>query len=181
MTPALTPDGADRELFARCADGDAEARAELVVRFLPLARSLARRYERSSEPLEDLLQVASIGLIKAIDRFDLDRGLAFASFAIPTILGELRRHFRDHTWVVRVPQSLRETSGRVNSARSALVERSGREPTLAEIAAAVGVSQMQVSRTISPTLAYLHASATRRVSPAASASAAWSASGSAAA
>src|SRR5690349_8342431 len=84
----------ERELFERFQrDGDIAARAELVDRFLPLARKLARRYERASEPLDDLIQVASLGLVKAIDRFDCERGDAFSSYAVPTILGELKRHF----------------------------------------------------------------------------------------
>src|SRR4051812_26931555 len=85
----------DRVLFERyLKHGDERARAELVERFLPLARQLARRYQRSEEPLDDLIQVASLGLIKAIDRFDADRQVAFSSYAVPTILGELKRHFR---------------------------------------------------------------------------------------
>ena len=75
---------------------------------MPLARQLARRYHRAEEPFDDLLQVASLGLLKAIDRFDLERGIAFSSYAVPTILGELKRHFRDRTWSVRVPRDLQE-------------------------------------------------------------------------
>ena len=89
-------------------DGDARARDQLVERFLPLARQLARRYQRVGEPLDDLLQVASLGLIKAIDRFDPDREIAFSSYAVPTILGEIKRYFRDRTWAVRVPRDLQE-------------------------------------------------------------------------
>src|SRR3954471_11242537 len=100
----------DRELFVQYhRDGDARAREQLVERFLPLARQLARRYQRAGEPLDDLLQVASLGLIKAIDRFDPERMNAFSSFAVPTILGELKRHFRDRGWAIRVPRDLQET------------------------------------------------------------------------
>src|SRR5580693_1016189 len=94
-------------------DADQHAREELVIRFTPLARSLARRYDRSSEPFEDLLQVAMLGLLKAIDRFDPSRGNAFASFAVPTILGEMRRYFRDSGWGVHVPRSLQERTLKV--------------------------------------------------------------------
>src|SRR3954452_20013436 len=99
----------DRELFMRHQrEGDPAAREALVERFLPLARQLARRYQRAEEPLEDLVQVASLGLIKAIDRFEADREVAFSSYAVPTILGEIKRHFRDRTWAVRVPRDLQE-------------------------------------------------------------------------
>ncbi len=93
------PDSArpDDTLFARAQAGDRAAREALAERFLPLARQLARRYQRADEPLDDLVQVASLGMLKAIDRFDASRGIAFSSYAVPTILGELKRHFRDRT------------------------------------------------------------------------------------
>ena len=105
-------------------------------RFLPLARSLARRYERSSEPLDDLVQVASLGLLKAIDRFDPARAVAFSSFAVPTIVGELKRHFRDKGWWLRVPRDLQELAFRVERVADELAPELGRAPTPAEIAAA---------------------------------------------
>jgi RNA polymerase sigma-B factor len=139
--------GADseRELFQRVAcDGDPRARAALIERSLPLARSVALRYHRSHEPLEDLLQVAAVGLIKAVDRYDPGRGVAFSSYAVPTILGELRRHFRDRTWAVRVPRDLQELSLRIDAAVGELRETLQRQPSVAEIGAAVGIGEESV-------------------------------------
>src|SRR3954447_14063452 len=131
----------DRELFARyLKDGEPAARAELVERFLPLARQLARRYQRAEEPLDDLIQVASIGLIKAIDRFDPDREVAFSSYAVPTILGELKRPFRDKTWSGRVPRDLQELALKVDRTVSALNRELHRAPTVQEIAEKVEAS-----------------------------------------
>src|SRR6478672_10358898 len=99
----------DRLLLLRYHEhGDPAAREELVARFLPLARQLARRYQRTNEPLDDLMQVASVGLVKAIDRFDPARGTAFSTYAVPTILGELKRYFRDRGWSVHVPRDVQE-------------------------------------------------------------------------
>jgi RNA polymerase sigma-B factor len=115
-------------LFARHVDGDQAAREALVRRFMPLARSLARRYDRSSEPFEDLLQVASLGLLKALDRFDPTLGHPFASFAVPTILGEMRRHFRDAGWSVHVPRGSQERALKVRDAQERLANAHGRAP-----------------------------------------------------
>ena len=135
----------DLELFeAYIRDRTPDAREVLVERFLPLARQLARRYEHTDEPLEDLTQVASIGLVKAVDRFDPERGFAFSSFAVPTILGELRRHFRDKTWSVRVPRDLQELSLTVERVATTLTHDLRRPPTIAEIAAAVGTTDEAV-------------------------------------
>ena len=123
------------ELSALWAHRDEEhARAALAARFMPLARSLARRYERSSEPLDDLVQVASMGLVKAIDRFDPARGNAFVSYAVPTILGELRRYFRDCCWDVHVPRGAQELALRVEETQSELTVSLGRPPTVRELA-----------------------------------------------
>lgn len=125
----------NRELFLRWQrDGDQRAREELVDLFLPLARNLARRYAGAREPFEDLLQVASLGLVKAIDRFDVDRGAAFSSFAVPTILGELKRYFRDLGWSVHVPRGAQELALKVEDAQHTLTSRAGRPPSVQELA-----------------------------------------------
>jgi RNA polymerase sigma-B factor len=124
----------DRRLRWR---GDARARAQLAERYLPLARALALRYRHSHEPIDDLVQVASVGLVKAIDRWDPDRGTAFATFAVPTILGEVRRYFRDCTWTVKPPRATQELSLRVRQRREHLWGVLGREPTVDELAAAL--------------------------------------------
>src|SRR5437764_9577609 len=125
----------NEELFLRWhRSGDQRAREELVNRFLPLARNLARRYAGAREPFDDLLQVASLGLVKAIDRFDVDRGAAFSSFAVPTILGELKRYFRDLGWSVHVPRGAQEQALKVQEAHERLTTKTGRPPTVNELA-----------------------------------------------
>ena len=124
----------DQRLMRRHRSGDNGARNQLIERYMPLARSLALRYRRASEPLDDLIQVASIGLVKAVDRWDPERGLAFSSYAVPTILGELRRYFRDSTWDVRPARDLQELCLSVEEAREALWIDLGRSPTVADIA-----------------------------------------------
>ena len=113
---------------------DPQDREWLVERYLPLARHVAARYRGGSEPMEDLEQVASLALVKAIDRFDPARGASFSSYAVPTIAGELRRHFRDYTWALRVPRDLQELAVKVGKAESALQLELGRVPTAAEVA-----------------------------------------------
>lgn len=136
-------------LFTRLrANGRACDREEAVRRYLPLARSLAARYRAGTEPLDDLVQVASIGLLKAIDRFDPARGTAFSSFAVPTILGELRRHFRDRTWAVRVPRERQELYLRIERSRDQLTAALGRQPTVAELSARLGAGEEDVLRAI---------------------------------
>jgi RNA polymerase sigma-B factor len=125
----------NRELFVRWRKFDDQgAREELVERFLPLARNLARRYAGAREPFDDLLQVASLGLVKAIDRFDIDRGAAFSSFAVPTILGELKRYFRDLGWSVHVPRGAQEQALKVQEAQERLTTKTGRPPSVNELA-----------------------------------------------
>jgi RNA polymerase sigma-B factor len=145
----------DRELFLRHQrDRDPAAREALVERFLPLARQLARRYQRADEPLEDLVQVAALGLIKAIDRFSPEREVAFSSYAVPTILGELKRHFRDRTWAVRVPRDLQELALRVDRAVSDLSKESGRAPSVQDIAQRVGATEEHVLEALEASGAY---------------------------
>ena len=123
--------GETRELLRRWHDQeDHAAREELVSRMLPLARSLARRYANKGEPLDDLEQVASVGLLKAIDRFDLDREVKFATFAVPTIAGEIKRHFRDRGWMLRVPRDVQELNARLTRTREAMTRDLGRSPTV---------------------------------------------------
>jgi RNA polymerase sigma-B factor len=145
----------DRRLLIRYhRGGDPAAREQLVQRFLPLARQLARRYQRGSEPLDDLIQVASLGLLKAIDRFDPARETAFSSFAVPTILGELKRHFRDKGWSVRVPRDLQEMAVRVDRMSDEMLRELGRAPTPGEIAARIGSTQEQVLEAREASAAY---------------------------
>jgi RNA polymerase sigma-B factor len=130
-----------RELLRRWhEEGDRAARGEVAELLLPLARSLARRYAGKGEPLEDLEQVASLGLLKAIDRFDVSRDVRFATFAVPTIAGELKRHFRDRGWMLRVPRDIQELSARVTRARESLTREHGRSATVVEVAAALDES-----------------------------------------
>jgi RNA polymerase sigma-B factor len=133
------------ELFVRWQrHGDAGAREALVERFMPLARSLARRYDRSSEPYEDLLQVAALGLLKALDRFDPSRGPSFASFAIPTILGEMRRYFRDSGWSLHVPRGDKERALKVRDAQEAFANSHGHAPTVSQLAQFLEFDEEQV-------------------------------------
>jgi RNA polymerase sigma-B factor len=133
------------ELFRRWqSDHDWSAREALVRRHLSLARKIARRYAHTREPFDDLFQVASLGLLKAIDRFDPDRGLVFSSYAVPTILGELKRHFRDRGWAVHVPRGLQELALKVQDAEIKLSSRAQRSPTVVEIAQYLEIETEQV-------------------------------------
>jgi RNA polymerase sigma-B factor len=123
---------------------DRAARDRLVEALMPLVRSLARRYAGRGEPLDDLIQVGAIGLIKAIDRFDLERGVELSTYAVPTIVGEIRRHFRDRSWSVHVPRRMKELSLRVSRLVDDLSSELGRSPTVAEIARAAGVEEEDV-------------------------------------
>lgn len=142
--PRAARDRAARILFARHAAGDRRARDELVEHFMPLARSVARRYGGHAEALDDVMQVASLGLVKAVDRFDVERGCAFSTFAVPTIAGELRRHLRDRTWAVRPPRALQELALRVDTVAGRLTQQLDRAPTVAELAAALETTDERV-------------------------------------
>jgi RNA polymerase sigma-B factor len=122
------------ELFERWRrHRDRHARDTLIERFLPLARKLARRYAGSNEPFDDLVQVASLGLVKAVERFDPRRGFAFTSFAVPTIVGELKRYFRDSGWALHVDRSAQERARKVTEAHQAISAGNGRPPTVGEL------------------------------------------------
>ena len=145
--PHARPDARETErllLVRYHRDGDLAAREELVERFLPLARDLALRYTYTDEPFDDLLQVASLGLIKAIDRFEPGRGTKFTSYAAPTILGELKRHFRDKGWSLHVPRDLQERTLAVSRATEVLSKELGRSPKVREVAEHLGCSVEKV-------------------------------------
>ena len=147
----------DREvevaLFKRL-PGDTAARGELVEMFLPLAEYLARRFDRRGEPLEDLVQVASVGLLNAIDRFDVERDVQFSTYAAVTIIGELKRHFRDKGWAIRVPRRLQEVGLRVNAVLPVLSQELGRSPTVEEIAARCEASPEEILDAMEAVQAY---------------------------
>jgi len=159
ITPGLrfdcgTTDDLD-QLFAHWqGDRNPAAREALVRRFMPLTRSLARRYDRSSEPFDDLLQVASVGLLKALDRFDPERGHSFASFAVPTILGEMRRYFRDCGWSVHVPRGDQERALKVRDAQEMLTNEHGHSPTVSQLAQYLELDTEQVIDALQATQAY---------------------------
>jgi RNA polymerase sigma-B factor len=145
----------DQELLRRYhVEGNLEARRLLIERMLPLVRTLARRYANRGESLEDLEQVGCVGLIKAVDRFDLSRELRFSTFAVPTILGEIKRHFRDRTWSVRVSRSIQELNARVTREADRLAVRLGRSPTIAELAQAAGSTEEAVLEAMQGAQAY---------------------------
>ena len=152
--------GRARELFERLVtlpEGDTERqriRGELVELHLPLVEYLARRFRNRGEWLDDLTQVATIGLIKSIDRFDLSRGVEFSTYATPTIVGEIKRHFRDKGWAVRVPRRLQELKLALTKAISDLAQRLGRAPTVAELAAHLQMSEEEVLEGLESANAY---------------------------
>src|SRR6187200_2206880 len=128
--------------------GDTRARDRLAEEMLPLARALAGRYAGRGEPLDDLIQVACIGIMKAIDGFDLDRDVRFSSYATPTVLGEIKRHFRDRTWAMRVPRGMQELQLKIAKARDKLTSQLGRSPTVQELSQAVDAPFEEVLQTL---------------------------------
>ncbi len=139
-----------RDLFAELPttpDGSADRRAirdELVEMHLPLVEYLARRFAGRGEPLDDLVQVGTLGLIKAVDRFDLDREVEFSTYATPTVVGEIKRHFRDKGWTIRVPRRLQELRAAISSATADLTQDLGRSPTVRELAERLRVDEEEV-------------------------------------
>ena len=147
--------GRTRELFERYKNkGDASARDQLIMNHLNLVRFLASKFKNRGEPVEDLVQVGTIGLIKAIDRFDPERGLEFTTYATPTIMGEIKRHFRDKGWSVRVPRRLQELSSKVNQATDELTNQLQHTPSVEEIAEHLGTSVEEVLEAMESSSAY---------------------------
>jgi RNA polymerase sigma-B factor len=161
LTPdsAASTDGASDLILAMAAlpaghPSQARVRDRAIEAWLPLARHLASRYAGRGEPVDDLIQVATMGLIKAVDRFDADRGIDFAGFAIPTIVGELKRHFRDRTWSIRVPRRLQELRLAITAANSTLSHTLGRSPTVADIATHLEITEEEVLEGLEGARAY---------------------------
>ena len=152
---SATPERTDRELLRRYHhDGDVEARERLIEQYLPLVRSLARRYSYRGEQLEDLVQVGCIGLIKAIDRFDVDRGVVLTTYATPNIIGEIKRHFRDKGWSIRVPRGLQELNVKLSKLIEELTVQLERSPTIPELAKAASVEEEEVLEALETGQAY---------------------------
>jgi RNA polymerase sigma-B factor len=135
-------------------EGDLQARDELIERYMSLVRSLARRYAHRGEQLDDLVQIGAIGLIKAIDRFDLERGVELTTYATPNIIGEIKRHFRDKGWSVRVPRGLQELNVQISKLVEQLTVQLSRSPTIAELAEAAGVEEEEVLEALESGRAY---------------------------
>jgi RNA polymerase sigma-B factor len=134
--------------------GDESARDQLVERYMPLVRSLAARYAGRGEPQEDLVQVGSIGLLLSIERFDTDRGVQFTTYAVPTIVGEIQRHFRDRAWALHVPRRMKELSVRLGRAIESLTGELGRPPTISELAQSTGAEEDEVVEALQTSEAY---------------------------
>src|SRR6201997_5735670 len=135
-------------------DGDLQAREQLIEQYMSLVRSLARRYSYRGEQLEDLVQIGAIGLIKAIDRFDLSRGVELTTYATPNIIGEIKRHFRDRGWAVRVPRGLQELNVQLSRLVEQLTVQLGRSPTIPELAQAAGAQEEEVLEALESGRAY---------------------------
>ncbi len=155
MTTSPAVGGETSALFLRWnEDRDQRARDAVIERFLPLAHRLARRYIGSGEPYEDLFQIASLGLVKAVERFDPDRGYAFSTFAVPTIVGELKRYFRDAAWSVHVDRGAKDRARQTAQAQRAITSRTGRAPTVSELAEYLEHSEEEVLESLQTIEAY---------------------------
>jgi RNA polymerase sigma-B factor len=158
--PARSDREIARELFAQFTELPEDdpkrqrVRDQLVEMHLPLVEYLARRFAGRGEPLDDLVQVGTIGLIKAVDRFDTERGVEFSTYATPTVVGEIKRHFRDKGWTVRVPRRLQELRASLSSATAQLTQDLGRSPTVAELARHLGVNEEEVLEGLESANAY---------------------------
>jgi RNA polymerase sigma-B factor len=151
----MAPRTDDKILLRRYHEqGDLHAREQLIEQYMSLVRSLARRYSYRGEQLEDLVQIGAIGLIKAIDRFDLDRGVELTTYATPNIIGEIKRHFRDKGWSVRVPRGLQELNVQLSRLMEQLTVQLSRSPTIAELAKAAGVQEEEVLEALESGRAY---------------------------
>ena len=149
------PPDSDQALLRRYhASGDRDAREQLVERHLPLVRALARRYAGRGEPLEDIEQVGAIGLLKAIDRYELSREVALTTYATPNVVGEIKRHFRDRGWAIRIPRGLQELNSRMSAAIERLTADLGRSPTIAEIARELKATPEEVLEALEAGSAY---------------------------
>jgi RNA polymerase sigma-B factor len=146
-------------------EGDLQAREQLIERYMSLVRSLARRYSYRGEQLDDLVQIGAIGLIKAIDRFNLDRGVELTTYATPNIIGEIKRHFRDKGWSVRVPRGLQELNVQISKLIEQLTVQLGRSPTIPELAEAAGVEEEAVLEALESGRAYSSVSLSTGASP----------------
>jgi RNA polymerase sigma-B factor len=151
MTPKSNSEYADvAAMFRRLQALDPESpefhrqRDQIIARTLPLANHIARRFRNRGEPLDDLVQAARVGLVNAVNRFDVDNGADFLGFAVPTMMGEVRRHFRDYSWAVKVPRRLKDLQAQMNRARAELSQQVGRAPTAAELATHLGVDRQTV-------------------------------------
>jgi RNA polymerase sigma-B factor len=145
--------------------GDATARDRIVERYMPLVRSVASRYGGRGEPLEDLVQVGAIGLVLAIERFDVERGTQFTTYAVPTIVGEIQRHFRDRAWAVHVPRRMKELSLRLTRTIESATADLGRAPTIAELAETIGIDEDEVVEALETYHAYSTRSLSQPLGP----------------
>jgi RNA polymerase sigma-B factor len=166
QTKARSLDGlaraTDEELVRRHRGGDREARRELIERLVPFVRYIARRYANRGEPLDDLVQAGCVGLVKAVDRFDPDRGVKLTSFAEPNISGEIKRYFRDRGWSVRVPRDLQELGAKVSKAADQMAADHGRAPTVTELAGALDLPEDRIVEAMLSTHGYTAGSLNER-------------------